>query len=66
VPDPAGRAAPVDGGCPPSHQIEGVTTAEGRRLYYEPDRPPYPTVTPEACFTAGIDARGAGYVDYRR
>jgi hypothetical protein len=66
APDPAGRTEPVDGACPPSHQIKGVTSPEGRKLYYEPERPPYASIVPETCFTAGPDARGAGYVDYRR
>jgi hypothetical protein len=66
TPDPAGRTDPVDGACPPSHQIKGATSPAGERLYYEPDRPSYPTVTPEVCFTAGGDARGAGYRSYRQ
>ena len=64
--DPAGRTDPVDGECPPSHQLKGSTSANGERLYYEPDRPSYSAVTPEVCFTAGGDARAAGYQSSRR
>ena len=66
TPDPAGRADPDGGECPGSHQLKGATTATGERLYYEPDRPSYATVTPEVCFTAGGDARAAGYQANRR
>ncbi len=60
-----GRTSPSGGQCPPSHQIKGVTTA-GQKLFYEPDRPEYAKVTPEICFTAGGDARDAGYVSAKR
>ena len=61
TPDPAGRAEPDAGTCPESHQIKGATSPTGERLYYEPDRPSYPTITPQICFTAGGDARANGY-----
>jgi hypothetical protein len=64
--DPAGRTDPTSGECPPSHLLKGTTDAAGQRIYYEPDRPEYPTVTPEVCFTAGGDARAAGYQSSRR
>ena len=66
TPDPAGRSEPVAGACPESHQIKGATASTGERLYYEPDRASYPTVTPEICFTAGGDARANGYQESRR
>jgi hypothetical protein len=61
-----GRTEPVDGACPPSHKIKGATASKGQKLFYEPDRPEYAKVTPEACFTAGGDARDAGYVSSKR
>ena len=61
TPDPAGRTEPVAGQCPETHQIKGATSDTGVKWYYEPDRPSYPTVTPEVCFTAGGDARANGY-----
>ncbi len=64
TPDPAGRADPVAGECPPSHLLKG-NSASGTRSYYEPDRPTYASITPEACFTAGGDARAAGYSEGR-
>jgi hypothetical protein len=64
--DPAGRTDPTSGECPPSHLLKGTTDAAGQRIYYEPDRPEYPTITPEVCFTAGGDARAAGYQSSRR
>ena len=66
TPDPAGRAQPAAGECPQSHLIKGATLPTGERLYYEPDRPTYATVTPEVCFTAGGDARANGYQEARR
>ena len=66
TPDPAGRTEPVAGECPASHLLKGVTSETGERLYYEPDRSSYPTVTPEICFTAGGDARANGYVESRQ
>lgn len=65
TPDPAGRTEPVAGACPDSHQIKGATSPTGERLYYEPDRPSYPNITPEVCFTAGGDARANGYQSFR-
>jgi hypothetical protein len=61
-----GRTSPVGGQCPATHQIKGVTSSNGQKLYYEPDRPDYAKATPEACFTAGGDARDAGYVSSKR
>lgn len=66
TPDPAGRTEPVDGTCPDSHQLKGATSPTGERLYYEPDRASYPSITPEICFTAGGDARANGYTESRR
>ena len=66
TPDPAGRTDPVAGACPDSHQIKGATSASGERLYYEPDRSSYATITPEVCFTAGGDARANGYRESRQ
>ena len=66
TPDPAGRTEPVAGECPQSHLLKGVTSPTGERVYYEPDRPTYSTVTPEVCFTAGGDARANGYQEERR
>ena len=66
TPDPAGRAAPDAGICPESHQIKGQTVASGEKIYYEPNRPEYPTITPEVCFTAGGDARANGYRSSRQ
>ena len=62
----AGRTDPVRGACPPSHMIKGATTSKGQRLFYEPDRPEYSKATPEVCFTAGGDARDAGYISSKR
>lgn len=66
TPDPAGRTEPVAGECPQSHLLKGATSPTGERLYYEPDRASYATVTPEVCFTAGGDARANGYQEARR
>jgi hypothetical protein len=62
----AGRTDPVGGQCPDSHQIKGATTSKGEKFYYEPGRTDYANVTPEICFTAGGDARDAGYVSSKR
>jgi hypothetical protein len=43
-----------------------VTSSGGQKLFYEPDRPDYAKVTPDMCFTAGGDARDAGYVSAKR
>lgn len=61
-----GRTAPVGGQCPSTHQIKGSTSSKGEKLFYEPDRPEYAKVTPDLCFTAGGDARDAGYVSAKR
>ena len=61
TPAPSGRTTPTGGECPPSHMIKGATT-NGVKSFYEPDWLSYAQVKPEACFTAGPDARGAGYV----
>ena len=66
TPDPAGRTEPVAGECPASHQLKGATSPTGEKLYYEPERPTYASVTPEICFTAGGDARANGYQESRR
>jgi hypothetical protein len=66
TPDPAGRAQPASGECPPSHLLKGATSASGERLYYEPDADEYASITPEICFTAGGDARSNGYIEARR
>jgi hypothetical protein len=62
----SGRADPVGGECPATHLIKGATTSTGQKLFYEPDRPEYRSVTPEVCFSAGGDARDAGYVSSKR
>ncbi len=62
--DPAGRADPVAGECPQSHLLKG-NSASGTRNYYEPDRPSYASIAPDVCFTAGGDARAAGYSEGR-
>jgi hypothetical protein len=62
----AGRTSPVGGQCPSSHRIKGATSSTGQKLFYEPERPEYAKVTPDACFTAGGDARDAGYVSSKR
>ena len=61
-----GRTDPVGGQCPPSHRIKGATSSTGQKLSYEPERPEYAKVTPDVCFTAGGDARDAGYVSSKR
>jgi hypothetical protein len=61
----AGRTDPVGGQCPSTHRIKGVTSG-GQKLFYEPERPEYAKATPEVCFTAGGDARDAGYVSGKR
>jgi hypothetical protein len=58
--DPAGTVKPNGTTCPAGHDIKGATT-NGVKTYYEPDRPEYASITPEICFTAGGDARNAGY-----
>jgi hypothetical protein len=58
-------AQPSGGQCPADHAVKG-TTVSGVKTYYEPDRPQYPTVTPEVCFTAGSYARNAGYVNSKK
>lgn len=64
-PDPAGRTKPTGGTCPSTHQIKGATL-DGVKVYYDIDRPDYPNVTPEECFTAGGDARAAGYIEIKK
>jgi hypothetical protein len=58
--EPGSMVAPTGGNCPGSHQVKGATTGT-EKWYYEPDRPEYPNITPEACFVAGSYARDAGY-----
>jgi hypothetical protein len=58
--DPAGTTKPTGDTCPAGHEIKGATTNDVK-TYYEPDRPEYPSIKPEICFTAGGDARNAGY-----
>jgi hypothetical protein len=58
--DPAGTVKPTGDTCPAGHEIKGATTNDVK-TYYEPDRPEYPSIKPEICFTAGGDARNAGY-----
>jgi hypothetical protein len=66
APSAPGRTAPVGGQCPATHRIKGATSSKGEKLFYEPDRPEYAKVTPDICFTAGGDARDAGYVSAKR
>lgn len=63
--DPAGTIKPSGNTCPAGHEIKGATTG-GVKTYYEPDRPEYAGITPEVCFTAGGDARNAGYQSAKR
>ena len=65
-PSSGGRTDPVGGQCPPSHAIKGATSAKGEKLFYEPGRPEYARLSPETCFTAGGDARDAGYTSSKR
>jgi hypothetical protein len=58
--DPAGKVKQNGNICPDSHLLKGATV-NGVKYYYEPDRVEYPNITPEECFTAGGDARAAGY-----
>lgn len=60
TPDANAQSAPVGGACPADKQIKGATQ-NGVKYYWEPDRPDYASITPEACFTAGQYARSAGY-----
>jgi hypothetical protein len=60
TPDPNAQSAPVGGACPADKLIKGATQ-NGTKYYWEPDRPDYAGITPEACFTAGSYARDAGY-----
>jgi len=59
------QTSPVGGACPSTHQVKGATTG-GEKLYYEPDRPEYPNITPETCFVAGGYARDAGYKNSKK
>lgn len=59
-PEAGSMVAPSGGTCPASHQIKGQTSGSDK-WYYEPDRPEYPNITPDACFVAGSYARDAGY-----
>jgi hypothetical protein len=58
--DPAGTVKPTGDTCPAGHDIKGATT-NNVKTYYEPERPEYASIKPEVCFTAGGDARNAGY-----
>jgi hypothetical protein len=64
--DPSGRTKPSGGQCPASHQIKGGPETNGVKYYYDPERPEYPSITPEECFRAGKDARDAGYVEIKK
>ncbi|MFN8637526.1 MAG: hypothetical protein U0893_27045 [Chloroflexota bacterium] len=56
------RVDPSGDTCPPGFEVKGATV-NGQKLYYEPDRPDYPSAKPEACFTAGGDAAKDGYTN---
>jgi hypothetical protein len=61
----AGQTKPVGDACPAGSEIKGATTGDVK-TYYEPDRPEYASIKPEVCFTAGGDARNAGYTSAKR
>jgi len=61
-----GRADPDGNDCPTGFLLKGTSSPSGERMYYEPDAAGYQRAISTVCFTAGQDARAAGYRSTKR